>query len=263
MNPLAGPIEVFHLLLLAALPPRPGQHFAVLKGGGNLRFFQASPRYSQDLDFDVPDASVEDVAAAVERAVAGRPLRDGLRASGITIAALTPGKQSDTTQRWTIEIRVQLAVAGAATQPARTKIEFSGRPEALDYLDEIALDFVPDERTAPHNLRPPQVRHYLPSAAVVQKLRALSDRSEVQARDVWDLDWLFQKHPGIDVRGRLVDRVLDVAHSRVFEIDYGAYRAQVVAFMEDEYAEQLDSEAEWERIQVTVADVIERARGRG
>ena len=54
MNSLVAPIEVFHLLLLGALPPRPGQHFAVLKGGGNLRFFHASPRYSQDLDFDAP-----------------------------------------------------------------------------------------------------------------------------------------------------------------------------------------------------------------
>ena len=156
---------------------------------------------------------------------------------------------------------MQLAVAGAATHPARTKIEFSGRPEALDYLDEMALDFVPDERTARHNLRPPQVRHYLPSAALVQKLRALSERSEVQARDVWDLDWLFQRHPGIDVRGRLDDRVLSVAHDRVFELDYGAYRTQVVAFMEDEYAEQLDSEAEWERVQAAVASRIARARG--
>jgi hypothetical protein len=51
--------------------------------------------------------------------------------------------------------------------------------------------------------------------------------------------------------------------TRLFELDYGAYRSQVVAFMEDEYAEQLDSEAEWERVQVTVADAIKRARGRG
>lgn len=261
MNLLAGPIETFHLLFLAALPARSRQQLAILKGGGNLRLFYASPRYSQDLDFDVPDTPMELVAAAVERAIGSPVLLSGLRASGISLGELKAGKQSNTTQRWSVEIRAQLEVANAITQPARTKIEFSGRPEALDYVDEVGVHFVPADRTAPYNIRPPQVAHYAPTAAMVQKLRALSERSEVQARDVWDIDWIYQRHPKTNVRGRLSDAVLDAAKKRVFSLSFGAYQSQVVAFMEEAHAEQLDDPAEWERIQLTVADVIDRNRG--
>lgn len=82
----------------------------------------------------------------------------------------------------------------------------------------------------------------------------------VQSRDIWDLELLFRQYPTVDVRNRLPDAVLNTAHERVFEVDYGAYRNQVVAFLEDDYAAIYDHPAEWERVQLAVAEAIVRLR---
>lgn len=268
-NDLAGPIELFHLLFLAAMPAAE-RGFSVLKWGGNLRFFFRSARYSQDLDSDVPYASVDAVQAVTARALMSRPLLDGLRAHGIRIAEQVQGKQTDVTQRWRLVLDLQLEAMGAVQQPARTKIEFSRRPELLDYLDDHEIDFVRDDVASRHARRPPQAVHYGATAAILQKLRALNERALVQARDVWDLEMLFREHPTNQVKVRLDagvfgddaqrDHVLNNAITRAYELDFAAFQGQVVAFLDDGYAEQCDRPSAWDHIQLSVVQAIERLR---
>ncbi len=268
-NVLAGPVELFHVLFLAALPPVE-KGFSVLKGGGNLRFFFGSPRYSQDLDFDVPYASIESIQTTMTRALKSPPLLDGLRAHGILIATRSIGKQTDVTQRWNVVLELQLEARGAVRQPARTKIEFSCHPELLDYLDDHQIDFVRDDVAARYSRRPSQTLHYGATSAVLQKVRALNERTLVQSRDVWDLEMLFREHPTNRARSRLDtgvfgddaqrDDVLNNAIKRVYELNFDAFQSQVVAFLDDGYAEQNDRPAIWDQIQLTVVDGLERLR---
>ena len=268
-NDLAGPIELFHFLFLAALPPAE-KGFAVLKGGGNLRFFFRSPRYSQDLDFDVPYASPESVQSAMTRALKSPPLLDGLRAHRIQIAEQTLGKQTDVTQRWRIALELRLEASNTVHQPARTKIEFSHRPELMDYLNDRQVDYVRDDIAARYSRRPPQALHYNATAAILQKLRALTERNIVQSRDVWYLEMLFREHPSNHVSERLNagvfgddaqrNRVLNDAIALIYELDFSAYQRQVVAFLDDGYADQYDKSNSWDHIQFSVVSAIERLR---
>jgi len=46
-------VEIFHMLFLHAFGTRVDKSLYALKGGGNLRFFHKSIRYSEDIDLDV------------------------------------------------------------------------------------------------------------------------------------------------------------------------------------------------------------------
>ena len=268
-NDLTGPIELFHFLFLAVLPPA-NKGFAILKGGGNLRFFFRSPRYSQDLDFDVPYASPESVQSTMTRALKSPPLLDGLRAHRVQIAEQSLDKQTDVTQRWRIALELRLETPGAVQQPARTKIEFSHRPELLDYQNDRQIDYVRDDIAARYSRRPPLALHYSATAAILQKLRALTERNIVQSRDVWDLEMLFREHPSNLVNERLDagvfgdeaqrKRVLNDAIALIYELDFSAYQRQVVAFLDDGYADQYDQPSTWDHIQISVVSAVERLR---
>src|SRR3990172_6739939 len=92
-------VEQFHLLFLAQLSRRVDKKLFVVKGGCNLRFFHRSIRYSEDMDLDL---------GGVDTHV----FRDKVREK----------KQTETTQRWKLGLRIEGAVVRLPT-----KIEFSRR----------------------------------------------------------------------------------------------------------------------------------------
>jgi predicted nucleotidyltransferase component of viral defense system len=254
---MAPSLELFHLELLRNLRQRPGRFEYVLKGGTNLRFFQGSVRYSQDADLDILTGSPDTVQEEVGRALGAGALQKTLAAHHIAIVDQAMSKQTDTTQRWRVRLQVQLGAPAGTRLPVPTRIEFSAREELLDYLDESREDFVARTVVRPHQIIPPLVRHYLAAPAMVQKVRSLAERQQVQSRDVFDLELLFRTNPNTPLAGRIDDAKVRQAIERTSQISFEEYQTEVVAFLEEAYAEQYDDPRHWEHMQLSVIDSLE------
>jgi predicted nucleotidyltransferase component of viral defense system len=251
-------LELFHLELLRNLRQRPGRFEYVLKGGTNLRFFHGSVRYSQDADLDVLTGSLDDAQEEVRRTLAAGALLKTLAAHDIAIIDQVMSKQTETTQRWKFGLQVQLGTRAGTRLAIPTRIEFSARQELLDYLGESREDFVAGIVVRPHQIISPLVRHYLAAPAMVQKVRSLAERQQVQARDVFDLELLFRTNPEIPLAGRIDETKVHQAIERTADISFDAYQTQVVAFLEEVYVEQHDDPRQWEHIQLSVIESLER-----
>lgn len=223
----------------------------MLKGGANLRYFFASQRYSEDMDIDLcgysgGSWSLEEKVDGVLSAGAMKAL---LRVGGLAVAELSKPKQTNTTRRWKIGI-----AAPGHSDLIRTKIEFSNRNGERRYR----LETLPDRIVAPYALRPPSIQHYVDDAPAEQKVEALADRSETQARDVFDLDLLLRRRPL--PTGSLDPGLLGKAAERALELPFAAFRDQVLPFLEFDVVELYDTEAAWEQMQTFVAEKLEEAR---
>lgn len=238
-------IELFHLAFLGVLQVRMNQDNYVLKGGANLRYFFGSPRYSADIDFDAVDISSWKLGDKVDEVLASRSLPMIIRTQGLTVSEVTKPKQTETTQRWKVALRLP-----EQRELIRTKIEFSHRGNDR----RNRLEQVPPQVVERYALRPPTVRRYLPEAMIEQKIYALGERAETQARDVFDLDLLFRQFPKIAQPGAIgIDRV-DVAIDRVLEFSFEAFQSLIVRFLEPEVVELYDRPEVWDEMQRYVVD---------
>jgi hypothetical protein len=172
-----------------------------------------------------------------------------LRIRGLAIAEVSKPKQTETTQRWKVAIE-----APGASQPVRTKVEFSHRGGEGGHC----LEAIPGHIVAPYALRRPSVQHYAEDVATEQKVLALAGRSQTQARDVFDLDLLLRRKPL--AAGSLRPEVLTDAAGRGLQLPFAAFRDQVLPFLEPDAVELYDTEAAWEQMQVFVAERLEAAR---
>src|SRR5579864_975678 len=98
-------IELFHLLFLRQLEEKLDKKLYALKGGCNLRFFFKSIRYSEDIDFDVAIISKGTLENKVSKILDGVVFKRILQGKGLEIAQFNPAKQTETTQRWKIQLR--------------------------------------------------------------------------------------------------------------------------------------------------------------
>lgn len=241
-------IETFHVALLDALPARLDLARYVLKGGANLRYFFGSVRYSEDIDFDLNGEESWRLTDKVNAVLDGvvDPL---LRASGLSVGDYSYTKQTETTQRWKVGIKV-----GDDNELVRTKIEFSNRNRETRF----SLDRVPTGITNPYGLRAPKVQHYVDDAPTEQKIRALAGRPQSQARDVFDLDLLLRQRPLAS--GSLDPDLLAEGAERALQQDFDLFQTQVVPFLEPEAVELYGHKEAWEQIQASVAEQLEEAR---
>jgi hypothetical protein len=115
-------IESFHLSLLRLLEARLDRANWVVKGGVNLRAWFGSRRYSEDMDLDVVKLAPHVLRERFDGVLASRPLADLLTMQGLGISRISKPKQTDTTQRWKIELK-----AKDVSVPLHTKVEFSRR----------------------------------------------------------------------------------------------------------------------------------------
>jgi nucleotidyltransferase AbiEii toxin of type IV toxin-antitoxin system len=256
-------VELFHLELLRNLRERPGRFEFALKGGTNLRFFFGSIRYSQDADMDALAGSVDDVQRAVTTALRATALKKTLAAHGIAIVNQSMAKQTETTQRWKLQLAVQISPsAGASRPPIPTTLEFSSREESNDYVGESRVEPVQTAVVQSHRVLAPLVRHYIAAPAIVQKIRALAERQERQARDVFDLEQLlFRTNPDTSLAGRVDTAKVRQAIERTMEITFEEYKTLVVDYLEDAYIEQYDDARQWEHIQFSVIDSLQGLLG--
>ena len=237
-------IELFHLLFLRALEVHLDRSAYVVKGGVNLRAWFGSARYSEDLDLDALRLTRNALEDKVDKALGGRPLGLLLGAQGLELTRITKPKQTETTQRWKLELR-----ARGADLPFHTRVEFSRRGVTEPHLLEPALA----EVVKPYGILAPAAQHYTAAAAVRQKIGALAGRAEIQARDIWDLEHLFRV-ASADARPltAALARAVPVAIERTFEMPFDAFRAQVVSFLAPEQQPLHDDPVAWDRIRERV-----------
>ncbi len=241
-------IEIFHLLFLRALGARVDKALFALKGGCNLRFFLKSIRYSEDMDLDIQTLSVDTLRNDVDHVLEAQSFNQTLRAQGIEIARTSSPKQTETTPRWKLTLRV---TGSGAEVP--TKIEFSRR--SLD--GDKTTDAVEAEIIRTYRLYPVIVPHYSVHAAFVQKVSALALRGQVQSRDVFDLKLLLDAG-GAGQRLPATAAVhLAAAIDHAIAVDYDAFAGQVLAFLEPDYQGHYGNRRVWADLQAQVVDGLE------
>lgn len=241
-------VEILHLALLQALPSHLPPTDYVVKGGANLRLFEKSARRSQDIDLDYagnPErfGRVEDKVDATLRST---PFQDVLALAGFKMTEPTKPKQTSTTRRWKFSVEGPGAFLNS-------KIEFSNR--GID--PEYELANARDDIGRALGLRVVRANHYLPPAAIRQKIRALGQRSETEPRDVFDLDLLLARYPDAVRSGDMPESEVEAALAAIFAINYAAYHQLVVEFLEDDQVGIYGREEVWTDMVLKVASALE------
>lgn len=234
-------VEFFHLSFLDQLGRKLDKRLYALKGGCNLRFYLKSLRYSQDIDLDVKTIRMDTLQKTVNGILESPAMGMMLRAQGLEIAHVSQPKQTETTQRWKIQLKTQTETIFP------TKIEFSRR--AL----EEPVDFEPIDSAvlSSYRLHPIFVPHYSPTIAFKQKVRALALRTETQARDIWDLFHLINAYGIKEGDGEYLSKACDNA----FTISFREFKDQVLAFFPPDLQSQYTAEM-WDQIQLKVIDYL-------
>ncbi|MBI2335822.1 MAG: nucleotidyl transferase AbiEii/AbiGii toxin family protein [Deltaproteobacteria bacterium] len=238
--------EIFHLLFLQEFFRKFDPKLVVLKGGVNLRFFFKSSRYSEDMDLDLMTASLESVQKNVLRTL--KAIATPMKVYGVTQIippSLQSAKQTTTTQRFKIHLHTQSRL------DLFTKVEFSRRGFNQGY----AFEKVEDTILRTYRLAPIVVQHYSAETAFEQKIKALAGRTEVQARDVFDLYQLISFLPEA-WRVSVGKNVCQQATERVWALSFKEYHEAVVAYLKEEDQQILGLKEVWVKMQKAVADVF-------
>src|SRR5258708_2938188 len=178
-------VELFHLVFVRALFANLGDKTQLaVKGGLNMRFYFRSPRFSEDLDLDVMTMSKGTLENRVDRLLASPTITSPLRARGIVIEDISKPKQTNTVQRWKLEV-----ASPSTSIHDRTKIEFSRRAT----VETAVLERVDAQIANAYDIPAFLASHYQCAEAVRQKVHALAERDQPQARDVFDLHVLFAR----------------------------------------------------------------------
>lgn len=234
-------IEHFHLVFLRHFATAISPGTICLKGGVNLRLYHNSPRLSEDIDFEARVVGVDILKKNVNKVLAGRPMLTELAAVGITLGEINPAKQTRTAQRWKFHV-----IYEASLLP--TRLEFSRRK------DEPFSDSV-TEPPAPALLAAQQVvpfvfNHYSARAAYLQKIDALATRTQVQARDAFDLHHLSQySSAGREAPTELVTRAID----QLGLLSFAMFRDQVLPFLPADLAAHYGTPAVWKAMSEKVS----------
>ncbi len=174
--------ELFHLALLRHLGVRLSGRAYAVKGGICLRFFHRSPRLSEDMDLDViSHVRAETLRNAVDSVINGGAMLATLMTVGVAAITATKPKQTETTQRWKVMLRM------AVGEPLRTKVEFSRRQESIKYAVGI-----PDAQLLRrYKMTSFAAQYYDETHMSAQKITALAAEGRNALRDLFDLHHLF------------------------------------------------------------------------
>jgi predicted nucleotidyltransferase component of viral defense system len=241
-------IELFHLIFVVHLGRRVDKALFAIKGGCNLRFFCRSIRYSEDIDFDIRTMASATLANNIDTILTSPAFVQALRTKAIEIEHVTSAKQTETTQRWKIGIRLK----GGTAIP--TKIEFSRR-RGLD--DGHLLESVDPELVRAYELYPVLSQHYSREASFRQKIGALSRRTVTQARDIFDLKLLLDGGAGREKLPADVASEIPRAVENALTIGFDEFSGQVRAYLASDYQDFYGSRKTWEDLQSEVVTALE------
>lgn len=200
---------------------------------------------------DVKTIAKETLRGKISKLLEGKAFQQALLARGMETDNISESKQTDTTQRW----KISLKIADIAL-PLPTKIEFSRRK-----MDESTLfEPIDTEIIQHHQLYPILTNHYTQESAFCQKVDALIHRTEVQARDVFDLQLLLNR--GVQPRclPDFLCKKLDTAIGNALSVSFSDFKAQVVAYLMEEYQDYYSSTKVWNDIQAAVVSKLEEIK---
>jgi predicted nucleotidyltransferase component of viral defense system len=242
-------IERFHLEFLRVLSSQIDPSLYVVKGGCNLRLCLGSVRCSEDLDIDVHKIAPVTLANNVTKILKGR-LPKALLPAGLSISQFSAPKQTDTVQRWK-------AILMVGSSPVSTKVEFSRR--GLD--SGVVKEVIHPQIAVVHQLSPFPLPHYGIAPAARQKAAALAGRPLTQARDIFDLHFLFSQG-GMPFLKDVVPDVLAKAAENSLSISYRDYLGQVVAYLPPEQQASYKAKSIWTQMQETVFKALDQSAGK-
>lgn len=246
--------EAFHLSFLRQLAMRLKPNTYAIKGGVNLRFFFGSARYSEDMDIDVKSIDLFKLKEIVMAILESKVLKVTLRSfmiENIIPPDLNIAKQTETTQRFKIHL---LTLSG---EDLFTKIEFSRRK----LESPVVTETIGSNILQHYKIPPLLVSHYPVRVAVLQKLVALAQRRETQARDIFDLYMLLHRADKISEAKR---DILKKAYQNLFGIDFHNFRDTVLNYLDEDTRSLYNTKNSWEEIQLKVGfaitDTLERLK---
>ena len=241
-------IERFHLEFLRALSSQVDSALYVVKGGCNLRLCLGSVRCSEDLDIDVHKIAPGTLASNVTRIFKDR-LPKALLPAGLSIGQFSAPKQTDTVQRWKATLLI-------GSSPVSTKVEFSRRGLDSGVVKELISPLI----AIVHRVTPFALPHYGIAPAVRQKAAALAGRTLTQARDIFDLHFLFSQG-GMPFLKEADSGVLAKAAENSLSISYRDYLGQVVAYLPPEQKADYETKRIWTQMQETVFAALDQTAG--
>ena len=247
----AQAIEGFQAAFLeVATATLPLTEYAV-KGGVNMRFFFGSVRSSKDMDFDYLGDRFRTWDDRVNALFDGRALDRLLQLRGIRITALNRlKKQTDVTRRWT------LLLATETVRDASSKVEFSARQTGRGTTAGRETATVDPELARTLGMGRVALQHYVPSAAILQKVDALRQRTHTEPRDVFDLDHLIRRFPHALAQASLDPDRIESAVARARSLTYDEYESAVVPYLEEELWPIVGSPEAWDAMRVRVARAL-------
>lgn len=248
--------ELFHLEFLRWFGRKVKAESYALKGGANLRFFFNSIRYSEDMDLDIKGVEVYALKDIVMKILQGPSFQDTFRPFGIERVVppdISAAKQTGTTQRFKIHLIT------SAGEDLFTKIEFSRR----GFRGKIVVQPVLSNISRAYMLPPLLIPHYDAESTILHKIGALADRSEVQARDIFDLYILSSQCKPSEVKGNALSPTkIDKAYKNIFEISFGQFRDTVISYLSPEDQGIYNSPSLWDEIKLKAANFSEELRSR-
>ncbi len=241
-------VEYFHLMFCAYLTHKIKPELICLKGGCNLRFFFRSIRYSQDIDFDVHTISMETLKKNVDKILTASQLNILLKHQNIEISDISCPKQTQTTQRWKLKLKIK-----NESLFIPTKIEFSRRNQKID---DGEIEHANPQLIESYKMQPLFINHYNLQAAIEQKLYALILRTQTQARDVLDLKLLIdQQNAPFNKVFNEIDK--SKAAQTLFSLSFDDFKSQVWPYLLKEYQSHYLNEKHWPSIQSQVHQFIQ------
>jgi predicted nucleotidyltransferase component of viral defense system len=245
-------VELFHLVFVRALFAGAGdKRLIAIKGGINMRFYFESVRYSEDLDLDVATMSKATLENRVDRLLVSPAITSPLKARGIAIRDVSKPKQTETVQRWKLEVATL-----SASISDRTKIEFSRRSTVAS----AALERVDEQIATTYQIPAFLSNHYRCPDAVRQKVHALAERAQPQPRDVFDLHVLFARADAPTELDEEAKEWIDQAVTKAAALTYDEYKSLVVAYLDPDHAELYASREAWDEMLLGVIEHLEALR---
>lgn len=243
--------EVLHFCFLEQLLKISDPKIYILKGGVNLRFFFNSPRYSEDMDLDVITGNVSTLRKNGYKVLNDSAFRRTLQTFGIEeVIPNDPAKakHTETTQRFKLKI-----ITGSG-ESLPTKIEFSRRKRSQS-LYKYSFERINTEIAQRHNRLSFLCQHYSGSTAIIQKIEALSGRSQTQSRDVFDIFILTLggHSKGLDL-SKLDQKLITRAQEAVLSLNYNDFKGQVLEYLDEEDRKAYSKS--WNEIQEKVVGML-------
>lgn len=248
--------EAFHITLLRRLVTRVPEGLC-LKGGVNLRLFFGSLRYSEDMDFDADPRHQPRMQDYLAQIVADHGYKRELERLGIE--DVVPNEVQPAAGAG-VKYKMHVILGGVRLP---TKVEVSFRKSTpAEWAETVPAPRAVVDAYGGTSVPRFSVTRYPHPVAVVQKVNALATRSGVQARDIFDLDWLLdqERFPNtLDAAKHLLRRVhtqenLEEAHHRCLDALDAQYRDQVASYLAESVREQFDGK--WEDMRLRVYEIL-------